>query len=214
MWGITDLSTYVIGTIAVILLPGPNSMFCLSVAAQYGARAAYRVVVAIIIGDALLMCASVLGAGTVLRTNPELFTWLKYLGAAYLGYIGITLLHAALKKWQMDKRPTMPTTTVRPKRVFAKALTLSLSNPKAILFFVSFFVQFVDVNYAHPYWSFVILGVILQCISFIYLSFLILTGTQLVAWFRRKQRVGALGMGGIGTMFIGFAAKLWTTSLT
>ena len=47
MFGITDLPTYIIGTIAVILLPGPNSMYCLAMAGQHGVRAAYRSVAGI-----------------------------------------------------------------------------------------------------------------------------------------------------------------------
>ena len=62
MFGITDLTTYLIGTIAIILLPGPNSIYCLTVAGQHGVKAAYRAVGGILLGDTLLILATALGA--------------------------------------------------------------------------------------------------------------------------------------------------------
>lgn len=213
MFGITDLSTYIIGTVAIILLPGPNSMFCLAVAGQYGAAIAYRAVAAIFIGDGLLMLATALGAASFLKANPQWFDALRLAGALYLAYIGINLLLGAYHHWQQTPKPAKLSTKVRARRVFAKALTLSLMNPKAILFFLSFFVQFVDPNYPQPYLSFLLLALILQAISMIYLSVLIFAGVRLVRAFAKHHRVGAGGMGAIGTLFMGFAAKLWQASI-
>src|SRR3546814_10772496 len=61
---------------------------------------------------------------------------------------------------------------------FHRALTISLLNPKAILFFLSFFIQFVDRSYPYPALSFVVLGLIAQIASFTYLSTLILFGDR------------------------------------
>ena len=80
MFGITDLPTYIIGTIAVILLPGPNSMYCLAMAGQHGVRAAYRSVAGILLGDCVLMLATALGAGALNKEKPELFHAVKLVG--------------------------------------------------------------------------------------------------------------------------------------
>ena len=98
MFGITDLAAYIIGTIAIILLPGPNSMYCLTVAGQHGAKAAYRAVAGILLGDSLLILATVLGAGTLLKLYPALFHGIKLAGGLYLAYIGCNLLPGAAKK--------------------------------------------------------------------------------------------------------------------
>jgi leucine efflux protein len=58
MLGVTDLRTYLIGTIAIVLLPGPNSMYVLSTAATYGVRRGYRAATGVFLGDAVLMVAS------------------------------------------------------------------------------------------------------------------------------------------------------------
>ena len=98
MFGITDLATYTLGVVAIILLPGPNSMYCLTIAGQYGIKAAYRAVAGILLGDFLLILATVLGAGTVLKLYPALFHGIKLLGGLYLAYIGWNLLRGAAKK--------------------------------------------------------------------------------------------------------------------
>ena len=217
MFGITDLSTYLIGAIAIILLPGPNSMYCLTVAGQRGMKAAYPAVAGILLGDTLLILATVLGAGALLKLYPALFHGIKLVGGLYLAYLGWGLLRSAAKKWRMTP-PTMASDGQEnqgnaPQNVFNRALLLSLTNPKAILFFLSFFVQFVDPAYANPALSFFVLAVILQILSFVYLNLLIFAGHSLTQAFRRHVKTSALAMGLVGMMFIGFAVKMWTSGI-
>ncbi len=94
------------------------------------------------------------------------------------------------------------------ERPFRRALVVSLLNPKAILFFISFFVQFVDPDYPHPVLSFVALGAWAQLFSIAYLSVLIFSGTFLAATFRRRKRLTAGLSAGAGAAFLGFAVKL------
>ncbi len=217
MLGITDLTAYVLGVIAIILLPGPNSIFCLTVAGQYGAKTAYRAIAGIFIGDCILILATVLGAGTVLKNYPAVFWVIKILGGLYLAYIGFNLLKSGIQGWKKPM-PISPDIEVTPvvvaaPKVFSRALTLSLLNPKAILFLLSFFVQFVDPKYAHPTVSFLVLGIILQTISMLYLNILVISGTRLVSWFRRSRHIAALGMSSVGALFMGFAVKLWLATV-
>ncbi len=217
MFGITDLPTYLIGAIAVILLPGPNSMYCLAVAGQHGVKAAYRAVGGILLGDCVLLAATALGAGALLKAVPELFHAVKLVGGLYLAYIGWNLLRGAVKKWQAYFRPSETLAQVQnasaPQHVFKRALLLSLTNPKAILFLLSFFVQFINPAYAHPGLTFLALALILQIISFVYLSVLVFAGFRLTQVFRRHQKTAAVGMGMVGAAFIGFAVKMWTATL-
>ena len=140
MFGIINPLSYLIGTIILIIMPGPNSMFCLSVAAQHGARKAYRAVCGVLLGDLVLILLTVLGAGTVLKLYPALFHAMKLAGGLYLAYIGFGLLHGALRKW-FAPPPALATglpPTPPAGHIFKRALLLSLTNPKAILFLLSF----------------------------------------------------------------------------
>ena len=216
MLGTLNLGTYIIGTIAVILLPGPNSLFCLAVAAQHGVKAAGRAVGGILLGDALLMLATAVGAGALLNRHPLLFHGIKLAGGLYLAYIGFNLLRGAVKKWHYP--PPAPSeyaadgTTAAP-HAFKRALLLSLTNPKAILFFLSFFVQFVDPSYPHPIHAFLLLALILQAVSLIYLSLLVCAGRHMTRLFRRHRKLSAAAMGAVGLMFAGFAVKMWLATV-
>ena len=102
---------------------------------------------------------------------------------------------------------------VKESDPFRKALIISLMNPKAILFFISFFIQFVDPAFSKPVLSFIGLGLICQVISFTYLTAIIFVGARLAETFRRRRRLSAGMGGGVGAMFIGFGAKLATATL-
>jgi leucine efflux protein len=237
-YGITDLTTFVLGTIFIVLLPGPNSLYVMTVASKAGIRPGYQAAAGVFVGDIILMVLSATGAASVLAASPALFIGLKYLGAGYLSWIGYGLIRAALRQWSASSassqtlNPALPpasprsgkasvndTTSIPPRTVrfltpFRTALGISLINPKSILFFVSFFIQFVDPGYAHPALSFFILGVVLQIISMIYLSALILGGAHLAQSFSRQKRLSSLLNGAVGLIFIGFGVRLATASLS
>jgi leucine efflux protein len=215
MWGVTDLGAYVVGLVLIILLPGPNSIYVLSVAARNGVRPGYQAAAGVFTGDAVLMFLSAAGVASVLRTNELLFTLLKYAGAGYLGWLAIGMLRGAWTAWR--RRGLQPLedavdVTAPVERPYRRALVVSLLNPKAILFFVAFFVQFVDPTYANPALPFLFLGTLVEIASFLYLSTLILCGARLAAVVRRRRALAAGGTSLVGAVFLAFAVKLATAS--
>lgn len=218
-YGITDLTTFILGTIFIVLLPGPNSLYVMALASRHGVAAGYRGAAGIFAGDTVLMLLSTAGAASLLRSTPLAFMLVKYAGAAYLAWLGIGLVRAAWRQWTArpaqagTARPTDAKLERNAGRPFRTAFLISLMNPKAILFFVSFFIQFVDPDYAYPALSFLLLGLIVQACSALYLSALIFGGVRLAERFGRHQRLAAGGMGAMGTLFIGFALRLASASL-
>ncbi|MDQ7906445.1 leucine efflux protein LeuE [Phytohabitans sp. ZYX-F-186] len=211
MLGITDIWTYVLGTVAIILLPGPNSLFVLSTAARRGVPSGYKAAAGVFLGDTVLMALSAAGVASLLRAYPPVFLAIKYAGAVYLGYVGLQMIRGALRRWRGTPRttPAAPAAEALP-HPFRRAAVISLLNPKAILFFISFFIQFVDPAYAYPALSFLLLGLIAQLASALYLTLLIFTGTFLAAQFRRRRRLAAGATTAAGTLFLGFGLKLAT----
>ncbi|MFT3847746.1 MAG: leucine efflux protein LeuE [Propionivibrio sp.] len=215
-YGIPDLTTFIIGTIFIVLLPGPNSLYVIALASRQGIAAGYRGACGIFAGDAVLMLLSATGAASLLRSTPALFWVIKLAGAAYLAWIGFCLLREGVRSWRdRSNGQTRAEAALRfdGAHPFRKALLISLMNPKAILFFVSFFVQFVDPTYAHPELSFLILGGIVQTCSALYLSMLIFGGSGLARHFRARRRLSAAATGSVGGLFIGFGAKLASATL-
>lgn len=213
MLGITDFWTYVLGTAAIILLPGPNSIFVLSVAARRGVRAGYRAAFGVFLGDTVLMTLSAAGVASLLRAYPPAFMVIKYAGAAYLGWVGFGILRSAWRRWRDGSEP-QTVTAVEVRHPFRRAAVISLLNPKAILFFISFFIQFVEPGYAHPALSFLVLGAVVQVFSALYLTTLIFSGQFLAGQFRRRRRLAAGVTTGVGAVFVGFGVKLATASIS
>ncbi|MEU5659066.1 leucine efflux protein LeuE [Streptomyces sp. NPDC047737] len=219
MLGVTDLPTYLAGLVLIILLPGPNSLYVLSVAARRGVRTGYVAAAGVWTGDTVLMTLSALGAASLLQTTPLLFAVVKYAGAGYLTWMAIGMLRAAVSTWRERHQRAAELVEEGEKPVqgvehpYRRALVVSLFNPKAILFLISFFVQFVDPGYAYPALSFLVLGTLLQIGSFLYLSTLIFGGTRLAAAFRRRKRLSAGATSAAGVLFLGFAAKLSFSSV-
>ncbi|SEE35496.1 leucine efflux protein [Streptomyces sp. 3213] len=212
MFGVIDLPTYLAGLVLIVLLPGPNSLYVVSVAARRGTRAGYTAAAGVWCGDTVLMTLSAAGVASLLQANAVLFGIVKYAGAGYLTWLAFGMLRAAWAMWRTRKeRAAMeaaPATEAADERPYRRAFVVSLFNPKAILFFVAFFVQFVDPGYAYPALSFVVLGAFAQLASFLYLSVLIFGGTRLAAAFRRRRRLAAGATSAAGALFLGFAVKL------
>ncbi|MFC1430928.1 leucine efflux protein LeuE [Streptacidiphilus sp. N1-3] len=247
MFGVINYGTYVLGALLIILLPGPNSMYVLSVAARRGMRTGFRAACGVFLGDTTLIVLTSLGAASLLKATPVVFDVVKLVGAGYLLFIGYGMLKSARSTWLDRRAATGPATgpaeaTEAPEasanpeaaagsaaaaagtaegapadpyaqeRPFRRALVISLLNPKAILFLLSFFVQFVAPHYGQPEVSFAILGGTIQLFSFLYLTTLIMAGTTLANAFRRRRRLSATLTTGVAALFIGFAAKLATAS--
>ncbi|MDF5752761.1 leucine efflux protein LeuE [Spongiactinospora sp. TRM90649] len=208
-FGITDIWTYVVGAFLIILLPGPNSVYVLTTAAQRGVRAGYQAALGVFLGDTVLMFLAAAGVASLLRSNAVLFSIVKYAGAVYLAWIGFQMLRSAWRSWRAREDDGRAAEGHRPaRRPFTRALAISLLNPKAILFFVSFFIQFVDPSYGAPALSFLILGAICQFFSVLYLSALIFGGTFLSAQFSRRRRLSAGLTSAVGALFVAFGARL------
>ncbi|WP_405777922.1 leucine efflux protein LeuE [Streptomyces sp. NBC_00859] len=222
MLGVTDLPTYLAGLVLIVLLPGPNSLYVLSVAARRGVRTGYTAAAGVFCGDTVLMTLSAAGVASLLQANALLFGVVKFAGAGYLTYLAFGMARTARALWRdrsnrsesADRTPEAAAEQAAAlERPYRRALVVSLFNPKAILFFISFFVQFVDPHYAYPALSFVVLGALAQVASFLYLTLLIFGGTRLAAAFRRRRRLSAGMTTAAGALFLGFAVKLSLSSV-
>lgn len=221
MFGITDLPTYLAGLAVIILMPGPNSLYVLSVAARMGVRPGYRAALGVFCGDTTLMVLSAAGVASLLRASPVAFSVVKILGAGYLTWLAIGMLRGAWRAWRrrtaIAAAPSRERAAgighpaglaPRAERPYRRALVASLLNPKAILFFISFFVQFVDPAYPYPALSFLVLGFWVQLFSLTYLSLLIFSGARLAAAFRQRRALQVGGSAAAGGAFLAFAVKL------
>jgi leucine efflux protein len=223
MLGTVDLPTFILGAFFIVLLPGPNSLYVLTVGARRGVRTGYRAACGVFLGDAVLLTLTAAGAASMLKRSPATFDAVKFLGAGYLAWLGFGMLRSAVKAWRERRQAAASAADAEAasvaqaveaaERPFRRALVVSLLNPKAILFDLAFLTQFVSPHAAHPVEAFALLSTIVMLFSAGYLSVLIFTGHRLATAFRRRKRLAASMTGGIGSLFLGFALKLATASL-
>lgn len=217
MLGIINLPTFILGSLFIILLPGPNSFYVLSTSAKHGVKHGYQAALGVLTGDLVLILATVFGASTVLHTFPMLFMSLKIIGAMYLSYLGLKLIYQGICTWKarhtenktLKASASLSNQTINP---YKTALTISILNPKAIFFLLSFFIQFVDPNSSSPLLSFFILSVILESMSIVYLTILIFSGAQLAGYFHQNIKLASSGTCFVGILFISFGIQLACSS--
>jgi threonine/homoserine/homoserine lactone efflux protein len=137
-----DLSiwiAFVAATSLLLIIPGPTILLVVSYALGQGWRAAAPMAIGVALGDLTAMTGSLLGLGALLATSSTLFVALKWLGAAYLIYLGTTLFRAG-GRLQVEARHD----AASPLRMLAHAWLVTALNPKSLTFFVAFVPQFLD----------------------------------------------------------------------
>ncbi len=135
---------FVAASALLLAIPGPTVLLVISYALGHGRRSAASTVAGVALGDFTAMTASLAGLGALLATSAALFTALKWIGAAYLIYLGGKLWRAPVA--QADAAIDPP--AERPGRIFLHAYAVTALNPKSIVFFIAFLPQFLDSS--HP----------------------------------------------------------------
>ena len=208
--GIVDFSGYLLGTLLIILLPGPNSLYVLTIATQKGWRSGAWGAFGIFVGDSILMVAVALGAASLLMSSPVIFSLVRAAGAIYLAWMGFGLLRSGLQRWSIGAQAKAYEIQVRLMQLHPMwaALSLSLTNPKAIFFFIAFFSQFIRPDISSPGYTFMYLAIVLQMMSMTYLASLICAGQFFSKYFEHHPRSAAVLWMLAGLLFIAFALRL------
>lgn len=131
---------FVAASAVLLAIPGPTITLVVSYALGQGRRSATATVAGVALGDFTAMTASMLGLGAVLATSALLFTILKWVGAAYLVYLGVKLWRAPVA----DDPGAPRELETGGRRMFLHAYAVTALNPKSIVFFVAFLPQFLD----------------------------------------------------------------------
>jgi threonine/homoserine/homoserine lactone efflux protein len=135
---------FVAASAILLAIPGPTVLLVISYALGHGRKAATATVAGVALGDFTAMTASMLGLGALLAASATVFTALKWIGAAYLIYLGIKLWRAPVSDNSEASNPDA--NKERPFRIFLHTYAVTALNPKSIIFFVAFLPQFLDAS--------------------------------------------------------------------
>lgn len=152
---------FILSAFGLACIPGPNSLLALSHGAQFGYKKTLWTIYGGVCGFFLLITIAMLGLGSLLEAEPELMIVLQWLGALYLGFLGLKLFYAP----SVDVEDKAEAVILLPRQLFKQGYFAALSNPKVLLFFTAFLAQFIDPNKAFlP--QFVVITVTFLCIEF------------------------------------------------
>src|SRR5262245_8973582 len=156
MFGITDFAFFVVAGLLLNITPGPDTLYIVGRTATQGPRAGAIAALGIGAGLFIHTFAAALGFSALVTASAAAFILLKWIGAAYLIYVGVSLLF--VRPMVRQRPPALP--TARLRTVFLQGFLTNVLNPKVALFFLAFLPQFVDPGTPDKALAFVILGLI------------------------------------------------------
>ena len=201
MAGTQNLWLFIVSGLLLNIMPGPDSLFIMARSATQGWRAGFVATSGIGTGVWVHILAAALGLSALLATSAAAFTVIKIAGAAYLVWIGIGMLRSAgVGQGPADSLPMSRRAHAR------RALAVSLTNPKVVLFFMAFFPLFLRPG-ARPL-TLGLMMVHVTLISFLYQFGLVLLGNALARRLARIPAVRAVGTRLAGLALVGFGIRL------
>ena len=210
--GIVHLPLFIASGWLLNLTPGPDVFYILSNGLRGGWRAGVVAALGITAGCFVHIFAAAVGVSALITASATAFTVLKWLGAAYLVWVGVQMLRSPKPMDAPDAIATADTASAGSpkslKKVFLQGFWTNALNPKVALFFLAFLPQFITPGSAHPTLSFVLLGLLFNLNAIpINLGYALLA-----AWAARRMGAVRRGMHwlerGAGALFVGFGLKL------
>jgi len=205
MFGIQDLTLFIISGLLLNIAPGPDSVLIMSRSATQGWRAGSAAALGIGAGTCVHVLAAALGLSALLASSAWAFGLIKWVGAAYLIYLGLTMLFS---RRSANAGPQAISAPLPYRKIFAQGFLTNVLNPKVALFFLAFVPQFIAPDAPHKALAFLLLGAIFNLNGMLWCHALALftagvsrrlqVSSGLVRWLNR----------GIGVLFLSFGAKL------
>jgi threonine/homoserine/homoserine lactone efflux protein len=151
-----------------------------------------------------VLIASV-GLAALLHTSPWAFGIVRFVGVAYLLWLGLGIIRSGVADIPADQAPTLAASGVR--RAVARGLVTNIANPKALLFCSLLLPQFISPH-APPAGQFLMLGAILVAVGFAFDNLYALAGTAIGRFLRRSVVARRVQQWVFGSLLIGFGARL------
>jgi threonine/homoserine/homoserine lactone efflux protein len=157
MFGTHDLWLFVLSGLLLNITPGPDTLYIVGRSSTQGWRAGAIAALSIGVGTMVHIAAAALGLSAILAASAAAFTVVKMVGAAYLLYVGFSLIRSA------GKSASPSAVGVRPasiRQIFVQGFLTNVLNPKIALFFLAFLPQFVAADASSKPLAFLFLGVV------------------------------------------------------
>jgi threonine/homoserine/homoserine lactone efflux protein len=183
MMHFSHLAVFVAGTAIIVAVPGPNILYLIARSVHQGRAAGVASVLGIEAATVVHICAATLGLTSVLLSSALAFSAIKYVGAAYLVYLGVRKLLAGEGSSPSELEPEREL-----NHVFAQGFLVNLLNPKTALFFLAFLPQFVGARNGSVPIQILSFGLVLVLIATTIELAYVLLASRLRGWLRGDER--------------------------
>jgi len=195
---LASLGLFVLAALVLLLMPGPAVLYIVARSIDQGRRAGLVSMLGVHAGTLVHIAAAAAGFSALLAASATAFSAVKYLGAAYLVYLGVRRI--------LERTPAVgdgPAHERRLRRAFLDGVVVNVLNPKTALFFLAFLPQFVDVSRGHVGTQILVLGGIFVGLGLITDGGFALTAGTAAHWLRGHPRFLASERWISGGMYIG-----------
>ncbi len=197
-------TTFFLAAVLLNLSPGPDIAFILGQTVRGGRRSGFTAMFGIWTGAFGHVLLAAAGLSAILATSATAFSIVKWAGAAYLIWLGISALRSGGHKYIADDVNSEP--ALSP--VFRQGVIVALLNPKVAIFFLAFLPQFVVLG-AGPVWAQLFLhGSLIIVVAALVEPPLVLAGERLTSTLRKNPRMGLWLDRGLGMVFINLGVRL------
>ena len=214
MFGIENYLGFIMAAVLLNLTPGSDSMYIVTRSISQGQTAGVYSVLGIISGILVHTLLAALGLSVLLANSPTAFMIVKYIGASYLCYLGVKMLMSKQQpligaSLQENGKPSSAK-TLDYWQIYKQGMLTNTFNPKVALFFLAFFPQFINPNYANSMVSFIILGLTFAVTGFIWCLCLALLASKFSEKLRENPTIESILNKISGVVFIGLGIRLLT----
>jgi threonine/homoserine/homoserine lactone efflux protein len=177
VFGTHDLWLFVLSGFLLNITPGPDTLYILGRSSTQGWRAGAVAALGIGAGTLIHICAAALGLSAILAASATAFTAIKFIGAAYLLYVGISLIRSA--GTSQSSRSAVAARPASMRGIFIQGFLTNVLNPKVALFFLAFLPQFVASDAGSKPLAFLFLGAIFDFNGTLWNLFVAWSGARL-----------------------------------
>ena len=197
------LATYVAVVIGFVFIPGPATLLTVARSSTSGTRAGIATGLGIAVGDIIHTAMAVVGISAIIYASAFMFSLVKYMGAAYLIYLGVQAI--------MTKAPSPSdeqSVPITPREAFNQAILAEVLNPKTALFFLAFLPQFVKPENGSVVLQLTTLGLLLVALGLVSTIFFAISAGSVGHFLRRNPSVLRWQGKIVGTIYCGLGVRL------
>ena len=205
---LNTLLLFIISALSINLIPGPDVIYIVTTTMKSKMKSGIEASLGLGVGYLIHTVAAVLGLSALVLSSAFLFTVIKYLGALYLLYLGISSL---LSCYRNDSKLTAETSNEPPNNIFKQGVIISVLNPKVAMFFLAFLPQFIDPSATNATTELLTLGLLFSALATGCNLFYASLGSILFSS-PKAQKYSRILEGISGTILVGLSAKIALTS--